>query len=79
MTNLEQAIAGMLESIEIAKNAGDSLALSALLQRKGTICAALAAPEHSLHSPHAQKPNAAGRHFEREERFSAPLLAESCV
>ena len=45
MTNLEQALASILELIEKAKIARDSHALRALLQRKDVICAALAAPE----------------------------------
>jgi hypothetical protein len=45
MTTLEQALAGILELIEKAKSAGNSLALAALMQRKQVICAALAAPE----------------------------------
>ena len=54
MTNLEQALANILSSIETAKIAGNSLALASLSQRKDVICAALAAPEHSLHNPRAQ-------------------------
>jgi len=53
MTNLEQALANILSSIETAKIAGNSLALASLSQRKDVICAALAAPEHSLHNPRA--------------------------
>jgi hypothetical protein len=45
MTNLEQALARVLELIEKARAAGNSLALSALNERKQAICAALAAPE----------------------------------
>ena len=46
MTNLERALACILESIEDARTERDALALSGLLQRKDAICAALAAPEH---------------------------------
>jgi hypothetical protein len=45
MTTLEQALAGILELIEKARVAGNSLALATLMQRKDAICAALAAPE----------------------------------
>jgi hypothetical protein len=79
MTDLEQALASILESIENAKHAGNSLVLSALMQRKGTICAALAAPEHSWHIPPVQEPKMVRRQFEREEKVLAPLLADSCV
>ena len=45
MTSLEQALASILELIEKAKAAGNSLALATLTARKHAICAALAAPE----------------------------------
>jgi hypothetical protein len=45
MTSLEQALASILELIEKAKAAGNSLTLAALIARKHAICAALAAPE----------------------------------
>ena len=45
MTSLEHQLASILQSIEQARDARDALALAALLQRKDTICAALAAPE----------------------------------
>ena len=45
MTSLEQALASILELIEKARDAGNSLALATLMQRKNAICAALAAPE----------------------------------
>jgi hypothetical protein len=45
MTSLEQALASILELIEKARVAGNSLALATLMQRKHAICAALAAPE----------------------------------
>jgi hypothetical protein len=45
MTSLEQALAGILELIEKARDAGNSLVLATLVQRKDAICAALAAPE----------------------------------
>jgi hypothetical protein len=45
MTSLEQALASILELIEKARAAGNTLVLTALMQRKDTICAALAAPE----------------------------------
>ena len=51
MTNLERALASILESIEDARSARDALGLAALLQRKDAICAALAAPEHHWHAP----------------------------
>ena len=45
MTSLEQALASILELIEKAKAAGNSLALATPTARKHAICAALAAPE----------------------------------
>ena len=45
MTDLEQSLASILESIEHSRATRNALALAALLQRKDTICAALAAPE----------------------------------
>jgi hypothetical protein len=45
MTSLEQALASILELMEKAKAAGNSLGLATLTQRKNAICAALAAPE----------------------------------
>jgi hypothetical protein len=45
MTILEQALASILELIEAARDAGNSVTLAALIQRKQAICAALAAPE----------------------------------
>ena len=45
MTSLEQALASILEMIEKARVAGNTLVLATLMQRKDTICAALAAPE----------------------------------
>jgi len=45
MTSLEQTLASILELIEKAKAAGNSLALATLIARKHAICAALAAPE----------------------------------
>jgi Flp pilus assembly protein TadB len=45
MTSLEQALASILDLIEKAKAAGNSLALATLIARKHAICAALAAPE----------------------------------
>ena len=79
MTNLEQALASILESIDMARAAGNSLLLATLLRRKEAICAALAAPESAWHVPPAQPPSMARRPYESEERVSAPLLAESCA
>jgi hypothetical protein len=45
MTSLELALARILETIEKAREAGNSLLLTELLQRKQAICAALCAPE----------------------------------
>jgi hypothetical protein len=45
MTTLEQALASILELIEKARVAGNSMTLATLMQRKDAICAALAAPE----------------------------------
>src|SRR5262249_18967281 len=45
MTSLEQALASILDLIEKAKAAGNTLALATLIARKHAICAALAAPE----------------------------------
>ena len=54
MTSLEEALAGILKSIEETRERGNSQALAALLQRRQAICAALAAPEQSWHDPSAQ-------------------------
>lgn len=75
MTNLEQALGSILGAIEKAKNAGNSLLLAALMQRKDTICAALAAPEHFWHAP--QAPTQVRRQCESDEKFLTPLLADS--
>jgi hypothetical protein len=56
MTRLEHKLASILESIEQARAAKNALALATLLQRKATICAALAAPEHSWHDPREHEP-----------------------
>jgi len=71
MTNLELALASILEAMEAAKKAGNFLLLGALLQRKDTICAALAAPEHSWHVPQAFVPNTIRRHYGHEEKAVA--------
>jgi hypothetical protein len=54
MTSLEQALAGILQSIEETRESGSSPALAALLRRKQAICAALAAPEQSWLDPSKQ-------------------------
>jgi hypothetical protein len=53
MTSLERALASILKSIEDARTEKDALALAGLLQRKDSICAALAAPEfwHDAREP----------------------------
>ena len=56
MTSLEHQLASSLQSIEQARDARDALALAALLQRKDTICAALAAPEQSWLEPRERAP-----------------------
>ena len=57
MTSLEQMLARILELIEDTRTAGNAQALPALLRRKETICAALAAPEQAWHDPRAQAPS----------------------
>jgi hypothetical protein len=54
MTCLEHTLASILDSIERARLTRDALTLAALLQRKDSICAALAAPEHSWSEPREQ-------------------------
>ena len=54
MTSLEQMLARILELIEDTRAAGNAQALPALLQRKETICAALAAPEQAWLDPRPQ-------------------------
>jgi hypothetical protein len=54
MTNLEQTLASVLDSIEQARKAGDSRMLSAFLDRKRAISGALAAPEQSWLQPLTQ-------------------------
>jgi len=58
MTSLELALAGLLKSIEDARETGNPDALAALSRRKQAICAALAAPEQSWHDPSEQSPGA---------------------
>jgi hypothetical protein len=58
MTSLEQALAGILQSIEETSEAGSSQALAVLLRRKQAICAALAAPEQSWLDPGKQPASA---------------------
>ena len=79
MTNLEQALANILELIEKAEIAGNSLALVALLRRKDVICAALAAPEQSWHDPHEQAPDHARRQRASEQNVLMPLLSSPCI
>ena len=74
MTNLERTLASILDSIEMAKNADHSLVLAAQLQRKDTICAALAAPEHSWHGPLAGAPDNVS-----QVKVLMPSLANSYV
>jgi hypothetical protein len=76
MTSLELTLGSILGSIEKAKDAGNSQVLGALLQRKDTICAALAAPEHCWH---VLPTDNARRQCEREESLLMPLLANSGV
>ena len=54
MTGLEQTLATILALITNAQASGNQQALTDLLARKEAICAALAAPEHFWHEPHAQ-------------------------
>ena len=61
MTSLEEALARILQSIEEARERGNSLALAALLQRRQAICAALAAPEQAWHDPREQAESAVAR------------------
>jgi hypothetical protein len=74
MTNLEQALANILNSIEKAKIAGNSLALAGLMQRKDVICAALAAPEQCWHDPRAQVSSHVPRHHQNGEKVLMPML-----
>jgi hypothetical protein len=79
MTNLEQALASILESIDKAKILGNSLVLTTLLQRKDAICAALAAPEQSWHEPQALEPNNVRRQCERGEMILMSLDSNLCA
>ena len=54
MTNLEQALAMIIDAIAHNRASGNSHALGTLLRRKEAICAALAAPEQSWHDPSEQ-------------------------
>jgi hypothetical protein len=73
MTSLERALASILESIEDARTEKDALALAGLLQRKDSICAALAAPEH-WHDPRERAPLAAVA-GDVVEKVPMPLVA----
>lgn len=79
MTNLEQALASILKSIDKAKILGNSLVLTTLLQRKDAICAALAAPEQSWHDPQALAPNNVRRQSERGEIILMSLDSNLCA
>ena len=57
MRNLEHVLAGILREIEHARTATDASALDALLRRKESICAVLAAPEHAWHHPRELAPS----------------------
>jgi hypothetical protein len=57
MRHLEHVLAEILKLIEHARTEKDASALDTLLQRKGSICAALAAPEHSWHYPFELAPS----------------------
>ena len=61
MTSLEEALAGILKSIEETRECGNSQALAALLQRRQAICAALAAPEQAWHDPSEKAESAVAR------------------
>ena len=76
---LEQELASIFESIEKAKNAGNSTVLAALLQRKDAICAVLVALEQSWHEPQAQAPKSVRGQWESGEKVLVPLLVNSCV
>ena len=53
MTSLEQMLASILQLIEDTRMAGNAQAIPALVRRKETICAALAAPEQAWFDPPA--------------------------
>ena len=71
MTCLEHTLASILDSIERARLTRDALTLAALLQRKDSICAALAAPEHSWSEPREQVAAGIGR----RDAGKIPLVA----
>ena len=77
MTNLEQALAGILQAIAEARSAGHARILPALLQRKERICAALAAPEHAWHVAQLHAANE-GQQCASREQDAPPLLAHTC-
>jgi hypothetical protein len=66
-----------LLAIEKASKAGDARLLRALIERRDTIAAALAAPEHSV--PIAEAPNKAELQWETREQSPLPALANSCA
>jgi hypothetical protein len=51
MTSLERMLASILQLIEDTRTAGNAQALPALVRRKESICAALAAPEQAWFDP----------------------------
>jgi hypothetical protein len=67
MRNLEHVLAGILREIEHARTANNATALDELLQRKESICAVLAAPEHAWHHPLELAPMA-------QREAAAPIL-----
>jgi len=76
VTDLERRFASSLLAIEKAM-AGDTRLLPALMERRNTIAAALAAPEHSV--PIAEAPNKAELQWETREQLPMPALANSCA
>jgi hypothetical protein len=79
MTSLELTLANILHAIELAKDAGNVSALAALVHRKNTICAALAAPEQSWHMAHAQEPIGAARQRDRRDKVLQSSLEIALV
>jgi hypothetical protein len=75
MTSLERALANILQTIAFAKEAGNVSALAALVHRKNTICAALAAPEQSWHVAQVLEVVPVSRQREWREKTSlSPLV-----
>jgi hypothetical protein len=76
MTNLERALARLLQAIAMAQEAGDEVGLAQLMRRRDRIRAALAAPEQAWPLPPPRATSAKQRPCATRERALLQPLAE---